>query len=153
MRRVAAPTISDRDDREDDLARIVLYFLLSSRVSLQDLECKLYDISMNISPVSQKKNCSPYLVASFAGWAVHPYVSAEKKNFLHSSRHHCRQFILNSRLWRRYCQYAYVCKARVCKFFPLKNKKVPPVAELGLKSTMVEALNLLMAEARSGGGS
>ena len=55
MRRVAAPTISDRDDQEDDLARIVLYFLLSSRVSLQDLECKLYDISMNISPVSQKK--------------------------------------------------------------------------------------------------
>ena len=55
MRRVAAPTTSDGDDREDDLARIVLYFLLSSRVSLQDLECKLYDISMNISPVSQNK--------------------------------------------------------------------------------------------------
>ena len=52
---MAAPTISDGDDQEDDLARIVLYFLLSSRVSLQDLECKLYDISMNISPVSQKK--------------------------------------------------------------------------------------------------
>ena len=59
MRRVAAPTISDGDDREDDLARIVLYFLLSSRVSLQDLECKLYDISMNISPVSQKKRIWP----------------------------------------------------------------------------------------------
>ena len=153
MRRVAAPTISDGDDQEDDLARIVLYFLLSSRVSLQDLECKLYDISMNISPVSQKKKLQPLSGGVICGLGCTPLCVSRKKNFLHSSRHHCRQFILNSRLWRRYCQYAYVCKARVCKFFPLKNKKVPPVAELGLKSTMVEALNLLMAEARSGGGS
>jgi hypothetical protein len=50
-----ALTAGDEDDWEDDCARTMLSFFLSSRVFWQVLECKLYEIYMNTNLVSQKK--------------------------------------------------------------------------------------------------